>query len=233
MLDRLRNSGLVRRLAAAGSHFFDAFIRDNRVLPPVLALLALVVFAWVVAGLFVGTPEEEPASNRADLVQAEDPVPQEPPAPETEVRDVDSYAAYQNKDPFRELLAPAEAAEDTNGETPSPEETTEDGNGDGRGDGGRDPGDRNGGATRQDSDGDGISDEREEALGLDPDDPDSDGDGIPDGEDDRRERDDRPGGNGRGGGNLQDSGGRVDRGDGRGADGDRRRGGLPESGGSF
>ncbi|HSL01765.1 MAG TPA: hypothetical protein VK869_15620 [Rubrobacteraceae bacterium] len=232
MLDRLRDSGPVRRLADAGARFFDTFIRDNRVIPPVIALLALVVFAWVVAGLFVGAPDEEPAANRANLVQAEDPAPPEPPAPEMEVRDVDSYAAYQTKDPFRELLAPAEAAEDTNGGTTSPEETGDEQDGGGDGDRG-DAGDRsggNGGGTAQDSDGDGISDEREDALGLDPDNPDSDGDGIPDGE----ERGDRPRGDRGGGRDLQESGGPGARGDGRGgADGDRRRGGLPESGGSW
>jgi hypothetical protein len=237
MLGRLRDSGPVRRLAAVGSRFFDAFIRDNRVIPPVLALLALLVFAWVVAGLFVGTPDEEPASNRADLVQSEDPTPQDSPAPEIENRDVDSYAAYQSKDPFRELLAPADADEGANGEGATPQETTDgpnggDQGGDGRGGGGRGGGGRggggggagDGGTTAQDSDGDGISDEREEALGLDPNDPDTDGDGIPDGEEDRRgDRED-----------LQDSGGPGARSDGRpGADDDRRRGGLPESGGSF
>ena len=45
---------LTRRLGAAGPGFVDAFLRDSRVLPPVLALLALLVFAWVVAGTLVG-----------------------------------------------------------------------------------------------------------------------------------------------------------------------------------
>lgn len=230
MLDRLRDSGPVRRLAAAGSRFFDTFIRDNRVIPPVLALLALVVFAWVVAGLFVGTPDERPASNRAGLVQAEDPTPQDPPAPEMEIRDVDSYAAYQNKDPFRELLAPAEAAEDTNGEATSPQETTDEPDDRDDRDGERDRDrDRDRSPTAQDSDGDGISDEREEALGLDPNSPDSDGDGIPDGDERRDGRGDGPRGDRGGAGDLQDSGGPGA----RGADDDRRRGGLPESGGSF
>ena len=109
-------SGPARRLRAAGSAFVETFIRDNRVLPPLLALLALAVFAWVVAGLFVGAPEEEPASNRSDLVQAEDPAePADPPAPELENRDADSYAAYESKDPFRQLFSPA--GENATGET--------------------------------------------------------------------------------------------------------------------
>lgn len=207
----------MRRLAAVGSRFVDTFIRENKVIPPVLALLALLVFAWIVAGLFVGSPGDEPASNRADLVQSEDPAPQDPPAPEVENRDADSYAAYQNKDPFRELLAPAEAAEGTTGEDTSGEDTTAEPGGGGAGGGG---GGAGGGANANDSDGDGLSNEREDDLGLDPRNPDSDGDGIQDGDEETGGRD---GGSG---------GGRDDGGEGRGGGGSGR-GGLPESGGSF
>jgi hypothetical protein len=226
LLNRLRDSRPARWLSGAGSRFLDTFIRDNRVLPPVLAVLALAVFAWIVAGLFVGTPgSEEPASNRADLVQAEDPTPRnESPAPEIENRNVDSYAAYRSKDPFRELLAPADASD---GESPtSPEPTTgdEDG-GTGAPDRGTDRGtDRgagrgdDGGVSRQDSDGDGISDERERNLGLDPDSSDTDGDGVPDGEENR---------GGRRGGGLKESGGP---GSSPGAGG---RDSLPDSGGAL
>ena len=42
--------GLRRRLAAAGSGIVDTFLRDNKVIPLVLALLALFVLAWMVAG---------------------------------------------------------------------------------------------------------------------------------------------------------------------------------------
>lgn len=232
MLDRLRHSGPVRRLSAVGSRFVDTFIRENRVIPPVLALLALLVFAWIVAGLFVGGPSEEHASNRADIAQTEEqPAPRESPAPEIENRDADSYAAYQNKDPFRELLAPAEAAEDTTAEDTSGEDTSgEDttagpgrGGGDGSGGGGAGGGGSGGdgaggGAGGKDTDGDGLSNERENALGLDPRNPDSDGDGTPDGDEET--------GGGRGKGGSGDRGGK-----GGGSGGGR--GGLPESGGSF
>src|SRR5919199_3548684 len=62
---------LGQRLAAAGSGLADTFLRDNRVIPPVLALLALLVFAWIVAGIFVGGPEKDQALNGANLAQSE------------------------------------------------------------------------------------------------------------------------------------------------------------------
>ena len=189
-----------------------------------LALLALLVFAWIVAGLFVGSPSEEPASNRSDVAQTKEPTPPESPAPEVENRDADSYAAYENKDPFRELLAPAEAAEETTGEDTSGEDTggedttAEPGGGGDGGDNGDNGG--GGGAGGKDTDGDGLSNERENALGLDPRNPDSDGDGIQDGDEEETKK-------GRGGGG---SGGRGDGGGGGSGGG---RGGLPESGGTF
>ena len=222
MLDRVRHSGPARRISAVGSRFVDTFLRDNRVIPPVLALLALLVFAWIVAGLFVGSPSEEPASNRSDVAQTEEPAPRESPAPEVENRDADSYAAYENKDPFRELLAPAEAAEETTGEDTSGEDTSGEDTtaepGDG-GTGGGNGGGAGGGAGGKDTDGDGLSNERENALGLDPRNPDTDGDGIQDGDEEETKK-------GRGG----DSGGRGDGGGGGPGGG---RGGLPESGGTF
>ena len=56
-------------LAAIGSGFVDTFLRNNRVLPPVLALLALFVFAWILAGTFIGATGQEPVAHRADLAQ--------------------------------------------------------------------------------------------------------------------------------------------------------------------
>ena len=51
------------RLAELWRGLFDAFVRDNKVLPPVLALLALLLFAWVAAGLFTGGLEGEGVSS--------------------------------------------------------------------------------------------------------------------------------------------------------------------------
>jgi hypothetical protein len=204
VLGRVRGglSGARRRLGALGSGFVDTFLRDNRVIPPVLALLALLVFAWIVAGIFVGGPDDDrQASKRADIAQSEDAPGADPLAPEVENRNVESYAAYQSKDPFRQLLAPA-------GETTAvttPETTTEDTAAEGTT--GRGPG-RGGGGL--DTDGDGLSDRREDELGLDPFTPDTDADGILDGDEDAgggaRDGDAGRDGAGRDGG-LFDSGG--------------------------
>jgi hypothetical protein len=177
------------RLAGLWRGLFDAFVRDNKVLPPVLALLALLLFAWVAAGLFMGGSEDEGVSSgRAELVQSRDPAADGADAPEVEDRDADSYAAYRSKDPFRQLLAPAEAApaEGTSGSAPGegttppgsapPEDTTGGGGGQGTGGGG--------GGSSKDSDGDGLTNRDEGRLGQDSRNPDTDGDGIPDGQDD-------------------------------------------------
>lgn len=176
-----------RRLGGVGPGFVDAFLRDNKVLPPVLALLALLVFAWVVAGTFVGGPDGERVSSQSNVAQSQNAPGADPAAPEVENRDVDSYAAYRNKDPFRQLLAPAEdtSAQPTGETTEPPTDDTggttgTDGSGSttggGTGGGGGDP--------AQDTDNDGLTDRRESALAQDPQNPDTDGDGIPDGADD-------------------------------------------------
>jgi len=171
----------------------DTFLRDNKVIPLVLALLALFVLAWMVAGVYLSGSDEEPTSNRADVAQSQNSGATDPLAPEVENRNVDSYAAYQSKDPFRQLLAPAESTSATTTPTTTPETTPEETTG-----GGTRPGAR-------DTDGDGLSDRRENALGLDPNNPDTDGDGIPDGEDDSSGGSPDTGGNGgdgnQGGGN--------------------------------
>ena len=204
-------NSLHQRLAAVGSAFADTFLRDNRVIPPVLALLALLVFAWIVAGVFVGGPEDGQVSNRANLAQTEDPAEgQDPLAPEVENRNVESYAAYQSKDPFRQLLEPGGST------TATAPPTTEDTSGENGAAGRR----RGGGSDATDSDGDGLSDRRETALGLDPFSPDTDGDGILDGDES---------GGGRRGDNSGGSGG-------DGGGGDRsagRNGGLFDSGGNL
>ena len=235
MLGRVRGSAPVRRLAGLWSGLVDTFLRDNKVIPAVLALLALFVFAWVVAGIFLDAPEE-PVSNQTNVAQQEDAGGSEPLAPNIENRDVESYAAYQSKDPFRQLLAPAETTEATSPEDTGFEETTG-GPGGGRGPGagggaggggagggGAGGGGAGGGAggggsgTASDSDGDGLSNRKEEALGLDPRNPDSDGDGIQDGDDDSDGDgvpDGRPAGQGGGaggggaGGGLPESGGGI------------------------
>ena len=232
MLSRLRDSlfGAGRRLSAVGEGIVDTFLRDNKVIPVVLALLALFVFAWVVAGALLGGPEEEPVSDQAEVAQAQDPAAVDPAAPEVQNRNLDSYAAYQFKDPFRRLLSPAETTTTTT-PTTTPTTAPEDPAG-GAGDGSLDG---------SDSDGDGLSDRREFNLGLDPANPDTDGDGTVDGEDDEARGGAGSGagsgaGNGAGGdpgggagGGPGDGGGRRGAGDDPGAG--RRGNPLPESGG--
>ncbi|QIN83033.1 hypothetical protein GBA63_10505 [Rubrobacter tropicus] len=190
------------RLRELWGTFFDAFVRENRVLPPVIALFAILLFAWVVAGVFVDESGDNNSTGDADLVQSREPSGDTPVAPQAEDRDADSYAAYRNKDPFRRLFAPAESTTDdtsqenttdqtgtgetTNDETTTPNETTTGNGGGGTGDGtGSGTGENGDGQrSRRDSDGDGLTNRQEERLGQDPRDPDTDGDGIQDGADD-------------------------------------------------
>ena len=163
MADRLR------RIRAV---LVDAFVRDNRVLPPVLAVLGLFIIAWVLAGALMGGTDQKPVAHRADLAQSDNAGPGgDPVSPGVENRDVNSYAAYRSKDPFRELLAPENTTADEPATTPDNETTTP-----------RPPGGP--GVANSDTDADGIPDRRERNIGSDPNNPDTDGDGIPDGSDD-------------------------------------------------
>ncbi len=197
MLSRLRGSLFVleRRVSAVGSSLVDMFLRDNKVIPVALALLALLVFAWIMAGAFLGEPDEEQVSNRAEVAQTRDPAFADPPAPEVENRDADSYAAYQFKDPFRRLLSPAETTTTTT-PTTNPTTTPEGPTGGGGG----------GSLDGTDSDGDGLSDRREFDLGLDPANPDTDGDGTLDGDESAGGGGGRGAGGGGGGGAGRDGG---------------------------
>src|SRR4029453_2316449 len=97
---RLRWAG--RRVADVARSFVDTFLRDNRLLPPVLALLALFVFAWVLAGVFLGrTSDQKPVAHRSEIAQTNGAGNMNPAAPEVDNPNVDSYAAYRSKDPFR------------------------------------------------------------------------------------------------------------------------------------
>jgi hypothetical protein len=182
-VDSLRRIG--HRLADLGATLLDALVRDNRVLPPVLAVLALFIIAWILAGAFMGEPDQEPVAHKADLAQsdlAQSDAGQSDAVPRgVENRDVNSYAAYRSKDPFRELLASEETTTGdpvTTPERTTPETTT-----------GAGPGP--GGAGR-DTDADGVPDRRERNTGTDPNNPDTDGDGTPDGSDDDANGDGRP-----------------------------------------
>jgi hypothetical protein len=218
------------RLANLARGLVDTFLRDNRLLPPVLALLALFVFAWVLAGVFLGgTNDQKPVAHRSEIAQAENTGGSNPAIPKVDNPNVDSYAAYRSKDPFREIIAAA---------TTTPEGTTPEGTSSApaeqtTGAGGANSSRRAGGGNGRgaDSDGDGLPDRKEASLGQDPNNPDTDGDGIPDGLDDANGDgvpDGASGGAAAGGGNNRSGGG------GRGAGSRHGRGGdLLDSGGTL
>jgi hypothetical protein len=214
----------------------DTFLRDNRLLPPILALLALFVFAWVLAGVFLGgTDDQKPVAHRSEIAQAGGAGGSDPAAPEVDNPNVDSYAAYRSKDPFRQIMAEGTTTpEGTTATTPeqtasAPAEQATTGSGSLNGDR-----PANGGNRRtRDSDADGLPDRKEATLSLDPNNPDTDGDGIPDGLDDADGDgvpDGASGGSAAGGGNNRSGGG----GGGRGAGSRPDRGGdLLDSGGTL
>jgi hypothetical protein len=127
----------------------------------------------------MGEPDQETVAHKADLAQSDGGESGSDPAPGVENRDVNSYAAYRSKDPFRELIAPENTApeqptttpDQTTPETTTPETTT-----------GSPPGGP--GAATRDRDADGVPDRRERRVGTSPNNPDTDSDGIPDGSDD-------------------------------------------------
>jgi hypothetical protein len=64
-----RSSG--RSVSAVIARVRDGLLRDNKVIPAVLGILALLIFAWLVAGALIGGPgdEKQQASNQASLAQ--------------------------------------------------------------------------------------------------------------------------------------------------------------------
>ncbi len=204
------------RAADLGRDLVGSLFRDNKLLPPILALLTLFVFAWVLAGVFVGgTDGQKPVSHRSEFAQSDAAAAgSDPAAPEVNNPNVDSYAAYRSKDPFRRVIL---FASKTTPEGTAPAEKTTTGGGERTG--GRPAG---GGGRAVDTDRDGLPDRKEAAVGTDPNNPDTDGDGTPDGLDDANgdgvadgvKAGGRNGPGGRGGrpgqrGDLLDSGGTL------------------------
>ena len=107
-----RSSG--RQVPTVIARVRDGLLRDNKVVPAVLGVLALLIFAWLVAGALISGPgdEEQQASNQASLAQGGDSNSgeTETPAPGVENRDSDaSYGGFEEgpKDPFRQLIPQA------------------------------------------------------------------------------------------------------------------------------
>jgi hypothetical protein len=129
-----------RRLSAVGTRIRDGLWRDNKVVPAVLATLALLVFAWLVVGAFMGGGSNEEAANQMSLAQDEeepDSGDAESPAPGVENRDTDSYSAFESKDPFR-LLKGIESKDSKSGDSKSGDSKSGDSkSGDGKVDNGK------------------------------------------------------------------------------------------------
>jgi hypothetical protein len=209
----LRQSAIFQRLSAAGPGLRGALSGNSRIAVIVLAVIVLLLAVYVLFGLVLrGTEDEQAtvpqttvseglgATSQENTTPEEDEGGDDPLAPEAENRNAEAYAAYESKDPFRQLLESAEA--DTGGSTT--DTTTGEGSGGsggstsgggggvtppggattGDGSSGSGGGSNGGGVAARDSDNDGLSDRRERALGTDPNNPDTDGDGIRDGRDD-------------------------------------------------
>jgi hypothetical protein len=97
-----------RRVWAVAGRIRDGLLRENKVVPAALGILALLIFAWLIAGALIGGlggEEQQQASNQASLAQTEDSDSgdSETPAPGVDNRDADaSYGGYEApKDPFK------------------------------------------------------------------------------------------------------------------------------------
>ena len=97
-----------RRVAVIARRIREDLLRHNKVVPAVLGVLALLVFAWLAAGALTGGgSDQEETSSQASLAQAPGDSTSgspETPAPGGENRDTDSYSAFQSKDPFRDIV---------------------------------------------------------------------------------------------------------------------------------
>src|SRR5215204_2944633 len=146
--------GLRPRLAHATSRLRDGLLRDNKVIPPVLGALALIVFAWILAGAHIDDPngggggqQVANQSNQSNQPPQRDQAAQSPdqaqgtpetPAPYVEDRDAESYAAFEQKDPFRDLFQhpSTDGATDPGADGGLYDDgSTDEGTGDGTGDG--------------------------------------------------------------------------------------------------
>ncbi|CAA9450062.1 MAG: hypothetical protein AVDCRST_MAG78-3307 [uncultured Rubrobacteraceae bacterium] len=218
-----------RGVSAVAGRIRDGLLRDNKVVPAVLGILALLIFAWLVAGAIIGgsgDEEQQQASNQASLAQGNDSDSgdTETPAPGVENRDSDaSYGGYDEgpKDPFRQIIPKADEGDDggnqnrQGGGQDGDEDDRDSGNRDGGGgaNGGRGGNDRDG--ARGVGGGDGGDDE-DFIEQRSPNDPDSQS---------------TPGGGAGQGGVGQDGPGQGERG--QGAVGQAGGGGLFNSGGDL
>ncbi|HZG64933.1 MAG TPA: hypothetical protein VEY13_15725 [Rubrobacteraceae bacterium] len=100
-------SRAANRVLAAGERIRDGLLRDNKVVPALLALLALLIFAWILTGALMGGEPDETGTGQVATQASQPQAAQdsesegpETPAPGVENRDTDSYSAFEKKDPF-------------------------------------------------------------------------------------------------------------------------------------
>ena len=100
-------SRAANRVLAAGERIRDGLLRDNKVVPAVLALLALLIFAWILTGALIGGEPDETGTGQVATQASQPQAAQdsesegpETPAPGVENRDTDSYSAFKKKDAF-------------------------------------------------------------------------------------------------------------------------------------
>ncbi len=98
-------------------------LRENRVVPAALLVLAVGVVAWLLIPVVWGGGDSagEPVSSQPEVAQTPDEP--EDPAPAVENRNVASYSAFQSKDPFEDVVALAE--EEAEPDEPSEGESAE------------------------------------------------------------------------------------------------------------
>lgn len=87
-----------------------------RVVLTVAGMVGLLLLAWVVSGFLIGGTSGQQASTTPERTSTDSGEVEnlQNSAQEDELPDEESYSAYQSKDPFRQLLAPAQ--ESANGE---------------------------------------------------------------------------------------------------------------------
>jgi hypothetical protein len=103
MLSKLRDS------------FGEGMAQGARVGLMAVGVLGLFALAWVVSGLLIGGTSGQQSSTVPEQTSADSERLEalENNAKENELPEDESYSAYQSKDPFRQLVAPAQ--ESTNG----------------------------------------------------------------------------------------------------------------------
>jgi len=59
-------------MSLIGPGFSSAYLRSSKAIPPVLAVLAVLIFAWIVAGFFVSPTQEQQVANQSEVAQSND-----------------------------------------------------------------------------------------------------------------------------------------------------------------